>query len=194
FACCCPLFYPVDKLVKKNADLTDKLSNERICHDARIFEMKKSMSMLKSSVGQKDGKLKCLMATLLKRKEAYFCLETTEASKQEIAAVRTRWDTWIARMVLLLPALSKMIMSEQVNVVDAEAVEEQIADEAAMEEDKPQGGSADEAKADAKEQAAKAIEQVVLVGQTEAVASVVEDCVSGDIALERDSIEFVLVK
>ena len=42
--------------------------------------------------------------------------------------------------------------------MDAEAVEEQIADEAAIEEDKPQGRSTDEAKADAKEQAAEAVE------------------------------------
>ena len=45
----------LDELVKKNADLTDKLSIERIRHDARISEMKESMSVLKSSVGQKDG-------------------------------------------------------------------------------------------------------------------------------------------
>ncbi|CAL2271694.1 unnamed protein product [Prunus armeniaca] len=98
----------LDELVKKNADLTDKLSNERIRHDARISEMKESMSALKSSVGQKDDEVKSLMATLLERKEAYFSLErkhaalaqdrdrllvkfdnhveATEASKHEIAA------------------------------------------------------------------------------------------------------------
>ena len=59
--------------------------------------------------------------------------------------------------------------------MDAEAVDEQIANEAAIEEDKRQGGSADEAKADAKEQVAEAVEQVVPVGQNEAVASAVED-------------------
>ena len=49
------------------------------------------------------------------------------------------------------------------------------AEAAVIEEDKCQGGSTDEAKADAKEQAAEAVEQVVPVGQNEAVASAVED-------------------
>ena len=61
--------------------------------------------------------------------------------------------------------------------MDAETVEEQIADEATIEEDKRQGGSVDEAKADAKEQATEAVEQVVPVGQNEAVASAVEDVI-----------------
>ncbi|CAL9000953.1 unnamed protein product [Prunus brigantina] len=98
----------LDKLMKKNANLIEKLSNERIRHHARISEMKESMSALKSSVDQKDGELKSLMATLLECMEAYFCLEhkhaalaqdrdkllvkfdsyveATEASKHEIAA------------------------------------------------------------------------------------------------------------
>ncbi|KAI5330168.1 hypothetical protein L3X38_029566 [Prunus dulcis] len=184
----------LDELVKKNADLTDKFSNERIRHDARISEMKESLSMLKSSVGQKDSELKSLMATLLERKEAYFCLEhkhaalaqdrdkllvkfdthveATEASKLEIAANAYKLgyldcqngaspccpleDDDGEQSGLDLPPTQ----SEQVDVVDAEAVEEQIADEA-----------------DAKEQAAEAVEQVVPVGQNEAVASAVEDVI-----------------
>ncbi|CAL8176005.1 unnamed protein product [Prunus armeniaca] len=201
----------LDELVKKNADLIDKLSNEQIRHDVRISEMKESMSTLKSSVGQKDGELKSLMATLLERKEAYFCLErkhaalaqdrdkllvkfnthveATEASKHEIAANAYNLGYLDCQngaspcclfeeddgeqSCLDLP----LAQSEPVNVVDAEAVEKQIADEVAMEEDKPQGGSTDEAKADAKEQAAEAVEQVVLVKQSEAVPSVVEDVI-----------------
>ncbi|CAL2266477.1 unnamed protein product [Prunus armeniaca] len=48
--------------------------------------------------------------------------------------------------------------SEQSNVVDAEAVEEQIADEAAIEEDNSQGGVADKVRPYAKEQAGEAVE------------------------------------
>ncbi|CAL8115427.1 unnamed protein product [Prunus armeniaca] len=51
-----------------------------------------------------------------------------------------------------------LAQSEQSNVVDAKAVEDQIADEAAMEEDNSQGGVADEARPDVKEQAGEAIE------------------------------------
>ena len=64
--------------------------------------------------------------------------------------------------------------SEHINVVDAEAVEEQIADEAAMEEDNSQGGVADKARPDANEQAGEAVEQVVLVKKSEAVANAVK--------------------
>ncbi|CAL2246246.1 unnamed protein product [Prunus armeniaca] len=69
--------------------------------------------------------------------------------------MRTSWDTWIAGTVLLLVAFSNMKTS---NVVDAEAVEEQIADEAAMEEDNSQCGLADEARPDTKEQVGEAVE------------------------------------
>ncbi|CAL8119229.1 unnamed protein product [Prunus armeniaca] len=48
--------------------------------------------------------------------------------------------------------------SEQSNVVDAEAVEEQIADEAAIEEDNSQGGVADKVRPYAKKQAGEAVE------------------------------------
>ncbi|CAL2255715.1 unnamed protein product [Prunus armeniaca] len=48
--------------------------------------------------------------------------------------------------------------SEQSNVVDAKAVEEQMADEAAMEEDNSQGGVADKVRPYAKEQAGEAVE------------------------------------
>ncbi|CAL2266486.1 unnamed protein product [Prunus armeniaca] len=69
--------------------------------------------------------------------------------------MRTSWDTRIARIMLLLVALSNMKMS---NVVDAEAAEEQIADKAAMEEDNSQGGVADKVRPYAKEQAGEAVE------------------------------------
>ncbi|CAL2258954.1 unnamed protein product [Prunus armeniaca] len=149
----------LDELVKKNADLTDKLSNERIRHDARISEMKESMSALKSSVGQKDDEVKSLMATLLERKEAYFSLkrkhaalaqdrdrllvrfdnhvEATEASKHEIAAN--------AYKVGYLDCQNGALPCCPLEHED-EAVEEQIADEAAMEEDNSQGGVADKAR------------------------------------------------
>ncbi|CAL2240992.1 unnamed protein product [Prunus armeniaca] len=167
----------LDELVKKNADLTDKLSNERIRHDARISEMNESMSALKSFVGQKDDELKSLMATLLERKEAYFSLECKHAT---LAQDRDRLlngaspccpleDDDDEQSYLDLPPAH----NEQINVVDVEAVEEQVANEAAMEEDKPQGGSAEEGK----EQASEAVEQAVLVKQSEVVASAVEDVI-----------------
>ncbi|CAL8162507.1 unnamed protein product [Prunus armeniaca] len=62
----------LDELMKKNAKLIDKLSNKRIHHDARMFEMKESMFTLKSSIGQKDDELKSIVTTLLELKEAYF--------------------------------------------------------------------------------------------------------------------------
>lgn len=98
----------LDELTKKNADMTRKLSNEQIRHDARMSQMKESQSEMKSSLGQTDGEIKSIVATLLKRKEAYFLLkhkyvvlaqshdkllakfdfrvEAVEASKHEIAA------------------------------------------------------------------------------------------------------------
>ncbi|CAL2249544.1 unnamed protein product [Prunus armeniaca] len=65
------------------------------------------------------------------------------------------------------------------------AAEEQIAYEAAMEEDNSQGGVANKVRPYAKEQA--------VVFQT-SILIVSCKCTSGDIALERDSIEFVLAK
>lgn len=65
----------LDELIKKNADMIDKLLNKQIFHDLRKFEMKKRMSALKSSIGQENGELKSLVATLLERKEAFFHLE-----------------------------------------------------------------------------------------------------------------------
>ncbi|PQQ08692.1 hypothetical protein Pyn_26866 [Prunus yedoensis var. nudiflora] len=50
----------LDELVKKNADLADKLSNERIRHDARISEIRRRVVSLKSSVGRKDGEIESL--------------------------------------------------------------------------------------------------------------------------------------
>ncbi|KAL6284870.1 hypothetical protein ACE6H2_015799 [Prunus campanulata] len=175
----------LDELVKKNADLADKLSNERIRHDTRIFEMKESMSALKSSIGQKDGELESLMATLLEHKEANFRLEhkhvalaqdrdklvakfdthveATEASKHEIAANAYKLGYLDCRngaspccpledddgepLCLDLPPAK----SEQVNAVDVGTVEEQVADEAAMEEGNAQGGTTGEVRADAEE-------------------------------------------
>ncbi|CAL2234948.1 unnamed protein product [Prunus armeniaca] len=161
----------LDELVKKNADLTDKLSNERIRHDARISEMKESMSALKSSVGQKDDEVKSLMATLLERKEAYFSLErkhaalaqdrdrllvkfdthveATEVSKHEIAA-----NAYKLGYLDCQNGAPPCCPLEDDDDEQSKAVEEQVADEAATEEDKPQGGSAEEGK----EQAAKAVE------------------------------------
>ncbi|CAL9018183.1 unnamed protein product [Prunus brigantina] len=53
--------------------------------------------------------------------------------------------------------------SEQINVVDVEAVEEQVAGKAVMEEDNAKGGVAEEVRANAKEQAVGAVEQIVPV-------------------------------
>ncbi|CAL8153383.1 unnamed protein product [Prunus armeniaca] len=93
-ACCCPSSALLDELVKKNADLTYKLSNERILHGARISQMKESMSAIKSFVGQNDGELKSLMATLLKCKEAYFCLECKQAAlDQYLDKLLVKFDT-----------------------------------------------------------------------------------------------------
>lgn len=55
--------------------MADKLLNKSIHHNARMSEIKESMFVLKSSLGQKDGELKSLVATLLERKEAYYHLE-----------------------------------------------------------------------------------------------------------------------
>ncbi|CAL9001826.1 unnamed protein product [Prunus brigantina] len=92
------------------------------------------------------------------------------------------------------------VQSEQVNVVDVEAVEEHVTDEAALEEDNARVSAADEPKADAKEQVAKVAEHMVLVGQSETVASAVRLAFSGDeachlrayvgdITLEKGSID-----
>ncbi|CAL9024994.1 unnamed protein product [Prunus brigantina] len=93
-----PSFALLDELMK-NTDLTDKPSNERIFHDARMFEMKESMSMLKSSLGQKVGELKSLMANLLERKETYFCLEHKYASlAQNRDKLLVKFDTHVEAM------------------------------------------------------------------------------------------------
>ncbi|CAL9000310.1 unnamed protein product [Prunus brigantina] len=88
--------------------------------------------------------------------------------------------------------------SEQSNVVDAKAVEEQIVDEAVMEEDNSQGGIADKARPNAKEQAGEAVETplsscsgeqlVCNGGEARRLPAYV-----GDITLGKDSIEFVLL-
>lgn len=61
----------VDELVKKNTDLTNKLSTDQIHHDARISEMKETMPALKSSVSQKDSELKPLMFCSNARKHTF---------------------------------------------------------------------------------------------------------------------------
>ncbi|CAL9010783.1 unnamed protein product [Prunus brigantina] len=76
-----------------------------------------------------------------------------------------------------------------------EAVEEQIADEAAMEEDNSRGGVADKARPDAKEQAGEAA-PLSLCFEDQLVYNGDKTCrlraYVGDIMLEKDSIEFVL--
>ena len=97
-------------------------------------------------------------------------VEATEASKHEIVANAYKLGYLDCRNSdssccplehedgrQLYPDLP-LAQSEESNVVDAEAVEEQIADEAAMEEDNSQGGVADKARPDAKEQAGEAVE------------------------------------
>ncbi|CAL2271287.1 unnamed protein product [Prunus armeniaca] len=85
----------LDELMK-NTDLIDKPSNEWIHLDARMFEIKESMSMLKSSLGQKVGELKSLVATLLERKETYFCLERKYASlSQNRDKLLVKFDTHV---------------------------------------------------------------------------------------------------
>lgn len=44
-----------------------------------MTEIKKSMSVLKSSLGKQDSELNSSTATLYSRKEAYFCLECKKA-------------------------------------------------------------------------------------------------------------------
>ncbi|CAL2253643.1 unnamed protein product [Prunus armeniaca] len=96
-------------------------------------------------------------------------VEATEASKHEIVANAYKLGYSDCRnsaspccplehedgkqLYLDLPPAQ----SEQSNTVDAEAVEEQIADEAAMEEDNSQGGVADMVRPYAKEQAGEAV-------------------------------------
>ncbi|CAL2259685.1 unnamed protein product [Prunus armeniaca] len=97
-------------------------------------------------------------------------VEATEASKHEIVANVYKLGYLDCRNSdspccplehedgkQLYPDLP-LAQNEQSNVVGAEAVEEQIADEAAIEEDNSQGGVADKAKPDAKEQAGEAVE------------------------------------
>lgn len=53
--------------------------------------------------------------------------------------------------------------SDQINVVDVEAIEEQVADEVAIEEDNAKCVAANEVRANAEEQATGAVEQMVLI-------------------------------
>ncbi|CAL9028357.1 unnamed protein product [Prunus brigantina] len=61
------------------------------------------------------------------------------------------------------------------------AVEEQVADEAAMEEDNAKGGAADEVRENAEEQVAGAVEQMVPAKQNEAVVSAADQELAEDV-------------
>ncbi|CAL2256201.1 unnamed protein product [Prunus armeniaca] len=154
-------------------DLTDKLSKERTCHGAWMFEMMESMYSLKSSLGHKDDELKSLVATLLEHKEAYFTSNTR--SKHEIVANAYKQGYLDCKngfspccpikdedAELLYLDLSPA-QSEQINVVDVEAVGEQMADEVVVEEDDTKGGTADEVRVDGEELAAETAQQMVVV-------------------------------
>ncbi|CAL8081775.1 unnamed protein product [Prunus armeniaca] len=97
-------------------------------------------------------------------------VEATEASKHEIVANVYKLGYLDCRNSdspccplehedgkQLYPDLP-LAQSEQSNVAGAEAIEEQIAYEAAMEEDNSQGGVTDKVRPDAKEQAGEAVE------------------------------------
>ncbi|CAL9018795.1 unnamed protein product [Prunus brigantina] len=138
--------------------------------------MMESMSALKSSLGQKNDELKSLVATLLERKEAYFHLEHNRiGSKHEIASNAYKQGYLDCRngfspycpikdedAELLYLDLSPA-QSEQINVVDAEAIGKQIADEVVVEEDDTKCGTADEVRADGEELVAGVAEQMVAV-------------------------------
>ncbi|CAL9005553.1 unnamed protein product, partial [Prunus brigantina] len=51
--CYCPSSALLDELTKKNSDMADKLSNESIRHNARMYEIKESMFALKNTKASK---------------------------------------------------------------------------------------------------------------------------------------------
>ncbi|CAL9000447.1 unnamed protein product [Prunus brigantina] len=112
--------------MKKNADMIDKLSNKRIHHDARMSEMKESMFTLKSLIGQKNGELKSLVATLLELMEAYFHLKHKYAIlAQNCDKLLVKFDTHVEATEvgvdvkeLVARAAEQMVAVEQMTAVE----------------------------------------------------------------------------
>ncbi|CAL2270261.1 unnamed protein product [Prunus armeniaca] len=63
------------ELEKKNATLADLLSSEQARHEIETLDLKKEISLLKSSLALKDGELDSTIAAFNQQKKNYFMLE-----------------------------------------------------------------------------------------------------------------------
>ncbi|CAL2253669.1 unnamed protein product [Prunus armeniaca] len=70
-----PFFAEFEKLEKKNAALSDLLLTEQTSQNMKILDLKRHVSLLKSSLALKDGELDSLDAALSERKEACLRIE-----------------------------------------------------------------------------------------------------------------------
>ncbi|CAL9011172.1 unnamed protein product [Prunus brigantina] len=175
----------LDELTKKNADMTGKLSNKKIRHDARMSKMKESRSEMKSSLGQRDGEIKSIVATLLKCKEAYFLL------KHKYVVLAQSHDKLLAKFDFRVEAMEACRVAhhdvpsaqiERINTVDVEVVEDQTTNEAVVEEnDAKDGGATDEVEADAEE---RTTEQIAAGDMSIALVGGPFDlCLEGDMSI-----------
>ncbi|CAL8161405.1 unnamed protein product [Prunus armeniaca] len=120
----------LDELEKKNVDLTNKLSGEQTRHETKMFEMKKSLGGLKSSLSYDK---------MLVKFDAYCKAAEQSKSKVVIDAYKQGYldyKSWVApyhsikdKDVELFCPDMLFVQGEQINVMDIEAVEELVADE-----------------------------------------------------------------
>ncbi|CAL8167527.1 unnamed protein product [Prunus armeniaca] len=65
----------LEELEKKNATLADLLSSEQARHEIETLDLKKEISLLKSSLALKDGELDSTIAAFNQQKKNYLLLE-----------------------------------------------------------------------------------------------------------------------
>ena len=180
-----PSFAQLSELEKKNAELVCKLSAEQARYEKKTSDLRAMISELKSSLAEKDSELNSSAADLASRKDAYFHLErknadishsydkllarfrayheSAEESRSEatVDAYKLGYMDCINRkdpFFAIGDEDIEMLCPEQVNAVDMEGVEEQVAEEAVA--DGAREDAADEAVADVIDQACEAVESV----------------------------------
>ncbi|CAL2264505.1 unnamed protein product [Prunus armeniaca] len=120
----------LDELEKKNVDLTNKLSGEQTRHETKMFEMKKSLGGLKSSLSYDKMLVKfdayCKAAEQSKSKVVIDPYKQGYLDyKSGVAPYHSIEDKDVELFCLDM----LFVQGEQINVMDIEAVEELVADE-----------------------------------------------------------------
>ncbi|CAL2270777.1 unnamed protein product [Prunus armeniaca] len=164
----------LEELEKKIAELNSMLSAELAYRETKVFELKRNMSLLKSSLVLKDGEIHSSAFVIQERKEAYFHLKHKDFEaivdgyklgyldcKSGVAPCHPIEDEDVEVLCPEMP----LALDKQINDVNRKDVEELVVDELAFYEDDTKEGAVGEVAVEVMQQVAGATEHTTATNE-----------------------------